>query len=300
MPLNHEEAAVSIIVTGVSLGCVNPVSKGWEAGFIRHPTHALVLEVTRHAGGEKTVVEPGLKIPTGCTIRVETNDAQTGVTLFKSEGDPEDFGLIIDIENDIYDGIEIPRKQPEHDVTPMFVPSAVLYSVASKQSDFPVRLIVKGDTEANPVKRFGQIGTAAGADIMRENGRETVLRVDGPGGFVLSFPHEEGVRHTLLFDNTCPADTPDLDAGGARSGAGREAGDDAYAGQNRQQGIVKLSRSGEIVRAHSDFVIYYAVLNPPQQKGFFDLVKDINNRGDGAVCNYSHLGRTTSLFPIVE
>ncbi|MET0626083.1 MAG: hypothetical protein ABW250_24325 [Pyrinomonadaceae bacterium] len=294
MPLNHEEAAVSIIVTGVSLGCVNPATKGWEAGFIRHPTHELLLEVTRHAGGESTVVEPGLEIPAGCTISIETNAEQTGATLFTAEGHPEDFGLIIDIENDVYDGIRIPRKEPEHEVTPMFIPSAVLYSVADKLSDFPVRLIVKGDIRSNPVKRFGQIGTAAGADIRRENGRETVVRVDGPGGFVLNFPHEEGVRYTLLFDNTCPSDAPDLaveDAPEGQGGGGREF---------REKGIPKLSRSGEIVRPHSDFVLYYTVLNPPQQRGRFDLVNDSDDRGDGAVCNYTHLGRSTSLFPIVE
>lgn len=299
MPLNHEEAAVTIVVTGVSLGCVNTATRAWEAGFIRHPTHALLVEVTRHAGGESTVVEPGREIPSGCTINVETNAAQTGATLFTREDDPEDFGLILDIENDVYGGIRVPRKQPEYEVTPMFVQSAVLYSVAEKLSDFPVRLIVKGDIHSNPVKRFGQIGTAAGADIRREDGRETVVRVDGPGGFVLSFPHEEGVRHTVLFDNTCPPDTPDVDAAGAPSGVEREEGN-ADARQPSREGIQKLSRSGEIVRPHSDFVLYYTVLDPPQQSGLFDLVNDSDKRGDGAVCNYTHLGQSTSLFPIVE
>ncbi|MET0647937.1 MAG: hypothetical protein ABW208_15075 [Pyrinomonadaceae bacterium] len=300
MPLNHEEeAAVSIIVTGVSLGCINPATRGWEAGFIRHPTHMLLVKVIRHADGESTVVEPGRPVPNGCTINVETNSEPTGATLFTDEGDPEDFGLIIDIENDVYDGLRIPRKQPEHEVTPMFIRSAVLYSVAEKVSDFPVRLIVKGDIHSNPIKRFGHIGTAAGADIMRENGRETVVRVEGPGGYVLRFPHEEGVRYTVVFDNTCPPNTPDVDAEDASPGVEGE-GWDTEGRQSRQRGIPKLSRSDEIVRPHSDFVLYYTVLDPPQQKGLFDLVNDTDNRGDGAVCNYTHLGQTTSLFPIVE
>ena len=299
MPLNHEEAAVSIIVTGVSLGCVNPATKGWEAGFIRHPTHTLAVEVTRHAGGASTIFQPNREIPHDCTIRVATDDAaQTGATLFTRDDDAESFGLILDIEKHVYDGIKLARKRPEFGMTPLFVPSAVLYSVAGKLSDFPVRLIPKGDPSST-VRRFGRIGTAAGADIKREEGRETVVTVDGEGGFKIHLPHEAGVRYTVLFDNTCPPDTPDIDALSEKSDAGGE-GHAAHGRAARPRGITKLSRSGEIVRPHSDFVLYYSILIPPSQRGFFDLVVDTSGRGDGAVCNYSHLGVTTSLFPVEE
>ena len=284
MPLNHDEAAATVTVTGVSLGCVNPDAKRWEVGFLRHPEHTLVMEVFKRTAGREEPFRPRTEIPLGSSITVEVAGAAArDPKIFAPENapnDPEHFSLILDIEKDVYDGVRIPFKErPEHELTPLFVPGAILHAVADKLVEFPVRMIRKGDPNLVRIKRFDEVGTTAGADILpADDGRgEVLISVEGPGGFNLRLPHAEGSNYLIVFDNTCPGDAQNT----------RPA---------RRDGTVKTSLAGEPVREHSDFVLYYTVLDPGA-RGLFDLVDDEPGRGDGAVCNNSHLGITTRMFP---
>jgi hypothetical protein len=144
------------------------------------------------------------------------------------------------------------------------------------------------DQSGTKVAGLGKIGTSAGADITCGEGGSVTLKVDGPDGFELPLPRSAGVRYNIILDNNCP---PVADA---NCGA-----DDGVAA--RREALVsttgKVSRDGLPIAPHSDFVLYYAILDV-KDKGKFDLKKDDQDRGEGAVCNYSHLGITKNMFPL--
>lgn len=320
MPLNHEEAAATIQVTGVSIGCINRDMNRWEVAFIRHPTHSLAMKVDRESNGQTETMFPNSPIPVRCAITIEaTNNTNPEARIAEeAEGTDEDFDKILDIERKLYDGEAVTFKErPELEVTPLFVPRALLYAVADKLTEFPVRVVRKDDRDHNTVDVFDQVATTTGADITcGEGGGEVTISVAGEGGFVLILPHEEGTRYVITFDNTCPpAKAPDGEAEGENAAAGNAAGEDeddsaeggsAEAEESSDAGarlLRKTTASGVIlVDKHSDFVLCYALIDPPAGREEFDLVDDEDpddsDRGDGAVCINSHLGVSGGIkFP---
>ncbi|MET0647936.1 MAG: hypothetical protein ABW208_15070 [Pyrinomonadaceae bacterium] len=290
MPINHDEATASIHVTGLSLGCVNSHTKKWEVCFIGEPEHNLVMKVTKiTAAGEDERPEAcpdSRPIAHGSRIFIEaTKPAATSTTLYKPSlagRDKEDFRLIVDMEKKVYKGKNVKPKKPLKPITEMYVSGAKLYSVKDATSKEDVWLVRK-DKDEQP-RELKKIGTAAGADIKCKPGGAVVIKVDGPaGGFECTLPREEGTRYIVWFDNMCPPPPAEVAA--------------AAAGDAAPRVIKKLTRKGRAVVNHSDFMSYYEVINP-EGKGYYDLTKGDPRRGDGAVCNYTHLGNLDWMFPL--
>ena len=289
MPLNHDNVTAAIQVTGLSLGCFNPATKNWEVAFINEPTHMVAVRINElTAAGSKPLPNIPRVIMPGSRITVTANNPVLPDTPFYfAPHDPEDFDLILDIEKEVYNQL-VPRKAvPDFPVTGMFVSNAKLYSVVSQKSKEEVKLVAFGDQTGTAVKRFGIIATAAGADITCADGGSVIFEVDGQGWQGVSpvvLPHEPSTKYIIELDNTCP---PDFTRFNTRA---------ADAPLDFVPGASKLSRTGVRVLPHSDFVLYYSLLDPPQGVRF-DLQEDVPPaHGFGAVCNYSHLGLTTSLF----
>lgn len=292
MPLNHDNVTAAIEVTGVSLGCFNPVTKNWEVAFINEPTHKLGLSITQvTAAGQSElqdiphVIMPGSKI----VISVNNPVAPSDPPFYSAPHDPEDFDLILDIEKEIYDNQPVTIKAvPDFPVTSMFVSSALLYSVVDRQTLDPVKLTAINDNQGMAVKRFGVISTTAGADIKCGEGGSVVFEVEGQGwenvGPVV-LKQQQGTKYVISLDNTCPRDFSNFDTRAAD------------APLDFVPGVVKRTRAGLRVQKHTDFVLYYSLIIPPEGRDRFDLQDDVPpSRGPGVVCNYSHLGLTPHLF----
>jgi hypothetical protein len=286
MPHN-EKADASIYVTGVALGCVNAAEKRWEVVFIREPRHSLRMEIVKETNGQFEIIHPASIIPIGCRITIGATGNQSAPQTFTpNEQDcPENFNLVLDLEDDIYKAAVI-LKQPEVDLTPLFVVGPLLYSFAGRVTDFPVRLIVRGDQSQNPtaINRFGHISTTVGADInCGPDGGEVFVNVEGDGGYEFHLPHEEATTYLIKLDNSCPPDAPKISPPGAPTICDPD----------------EKPTSDAIKEKSSDFVLYYLVVDPPVDQEEFDLVDDIDpspdHRGDGLVCTYSHLGQTGSI-----
>lgn len=282
MPLDHDGATVSVHVTGVSLGCINDLTKKWEVGFVRKPDHTLNLEITRiRSGKSETVYGPVVIDPKRILIEAFKPVHKDSAIASIPGNDPERFKLLVDIEKDVYRGRKIKLKKPEYfHISEMYVSNARLYSVPDLTSRGV--MITRTDTYEKPRMR-DQIGTTAGADIQCEAGGKVVVRID-EWEHVLD--QENGTRYVVWFDNRCPpAKASESDT--RESDSSRELTE-----------ITKLTSRGRLkVMPHSDFVLYYDLIDP-EGKGKYDLIRVRRPKGEGAVCNYNHLGESDWMFPL--
>lgn len=292
MPLDHDNVTAAIEVTGVSLGCFNPATRNWEVAFINEPTHTLAVTITEVTAAGQTqlqgipkIIRPDSRIDITANNPIPPRDPP----FHFAPHDPEDFDLILDIEKEVYDNQRVIIKaNPDFPVTKMFVSSALLYSVVGRLSLEPVKLVAVNDNQGTAIKRFGVISTTAGADIKCGEGGSVVFEVTGQGwenvGPVV-LQRQPGTKYIITLDNTCP---PDFSHFETRA---------ADAPLDFVPGAVKRARAAQRVQEHTDFVIYYSVIDPPAGGDRFDLQEDVPpGRGPGLVCEYSHLGLTTNLF----
>ena len=279
----------SIQVTGVSLGCFNRHRKQWEVAFVAETRHGLMLKITKITDSGEVPFLRDTPIPRGSKISVTLRNA----SALPSPGGSHraDFGSIVDIDTQIHDNPILPFKRPDETITELVVAPVSsrndLYAVDGMVSTFPVRLTKMGST--HPIKLFGYVATAAGADITYGRGGEVAIDVQGPGSpTVPPMPHAPGVRYSIWLDNRCPA-TPRPSHPDKRA-FGRSA--QAHDSQ-------KLLADAQLISVvnHSDLVLVYHVLD---HKGGdqFDLQNDDNDRGEGAICNFTDMSGRDSMFPL--
>jgi len=282
----RNNTTVSVLATGVCLGCLNRGAGAWEVGFIRDDTHNLTVKVIRKTNGGDVVIHPSTDIPPGSRISVSLNNG----TPQSPDGGRHrgDFGRIVDIDTDVHPSVAPFRRPPTRQVTELKVSlTSDLYAHADKESRFPLRLTPKNDPN-HVLKKLGKIPTTAGTDITFSQG-EVVVTIQGPGSPVIPpVPHTPGVRYEVWFDNNCPQVT-DSDAFAA------DAADETGRALTTEK--VLPDDTVASVPNHSDFVLYYHVLNVGEEDQR-DLNRDEDSRGEGAICNYSHLGTRTSMFPL--
>ena len=170
MPLDHNAATASIIVTGLSLGCFNPTNNQWEVGFIRACEHKLTMAVLKQTKDAIDLVHAESDFCADAKIHIETAKAITPAKRFYRPGlhELEDFSHVLDIEEELYGGNKVAYKKqvPAQDpvVTPLFVSEPEFYAIHHKRNGLPLKLI-KISEPHKPERPFRDISTAVGADI---------------------------------------------------------------------------------------------------------------------------------------
>ncbi len=269
MPLEHSNATAILTVTGLSLGCYNPATLNWEVGFIRAERHRLTIKVTKQTP----------EGPVNLTFQPDEQnrifvDAQNAVSpanplympmpAFNRAAPPENVDLedlrwVVDVETELNDQQPIILIKPEHPVTPMFVSKPVLYADHENVIEEQTLLIRAGDSK-DVVRPFGRLSEGTKADITCQEGGAVVLRVEGPLGFSLVLPHVPGdAPHEIVIDNTCPPTRDETES--------------------------------------SDFTLYYSVVKDTAGDRFDIFVPELGS-GQGAVCNNTFMGISTSMFPL--
>lgn len=282
MSLDPNTTTASIIATGVSLGCIDNRQKRWEAGFIGEDQHDMTIRIIKKAAGGDTVLRE-IPIAHGSKITVEL----VGGTALPSPGGSHqgNFNKIVDIDKKVHPKPLAKFKPPTRPITELrVVPAAKLYAHTSKLSRFPVRLVRKRD--GHLIEKLGVIPTAAGTDITYREGR-VVIKVTGPKNDEYPVPNEPGFRFEVWFDNACPPSN--------RPPEPEPAGEDFFEPAATEK--LLLDNSVETVENHSDFVLNYHVLDVAEHERR-DLRRDDDRRGQGAICNYSHLSGRSSMFPL--
>lgn len=273
----------SIIATGVSLGCIDDRQKRWEVGFIGADRHDMTISIIKKAAGGDITVLPKTPIAHGSEISVKL----VGGSASTSPGGSHqgDFKEILDIDKKVHPNPLAEFMRPTSPVTSLTVsPAAKLYAHTSKSSKFPIKLTKKGDE--TPIHKLDVIPTAAGTDITYREGT-VAISIKGPTTAEYSVPNEPGFRFEVWFDNTCPPVTSQAYA--------KDDGRSAVAATAEK---LLPDNSVETVENHSDFVFNYHVLNVPENEQR-DLKRDEPpGRGEGAICNYSHLGERDGMFPL--
>jgi len=280
-----------VSITGLALGCYNKATQNYEVGLIRQKTHTLTIEVKK-------------QLPNGLSrmifqiedsqhrIFIDAENARVpdpeiftvGETLDRNDRthDSEDFRWVIDFEMDLNGKAEVDLKPPKVPVTEMYISKPQLYADTNLMAPDPY-LLVEIDPQTNKAvasqqpAEFGMFTEGIKADIMCQDGGAVILRVDGPQGFQVHLPHGSAQPHEIIIKNLCP---PKVKSGNQGGGAG----------------ATTTTNSNEMVP--TDFREFYSLVVDTDGK-MFDLRATFDDeRGEGAVCNGSTLGKRDSLFPL--
>jgi hypothetical protein len=277
MPLSHADVTATVSVTGLALGCYNPMTQNYEVGLMRLGCHLLRIEVIKQledGSSSRLKFEIDDKhrifIDTENGILPENPIYTDGDTFDRNDAghDNEDFRWVVDFEKELNNNSEVILQRPTDrktgeaiPVTEMYVEKPVLYADPELFVLDNFLLVDKAD-EQNPTA-YGLFTEGIKADLKCQPSGSVVLRIDGPQGFEVHLPHCVGHTHQIKVDNTCPEDNND----GPTS---------------------------------TDFNQYYSVITETNGTEF-DVQPEFpsgGEAGEGAVCNGSFLGVRGNLFPL--
>jgi len=291
MPLPHQNVTAMVSLTGLALGCYNKATQNYEVALLRQPTHTLTIEVKKQLpGGVSRMIYQIADVQHRIFIDAENARVPepeiftAGETFDRNDTnhDPEDFRWVIDFEMDLNGKAEVNLKPPTVPVTEMYISKPQLYADTDLMTPDKY-LLVQIDPQTNkPVPNqqapeFGLFTEGIKADIMCQNGGAVILRVDGPQGFQVHLPHGSAKPHEIIIKNLCPPKVKSGDQGGGGGATTTTSPDDMKP---------------------TDFREFYSVIVDTDGK-MFDLKETFDDeRGEGAVCNGSTLGKRDSLFPL--
>ena len=115
-----------------------------------------------------------------------------------------------------------------------------------------------------------------------------ILRVDGPQGFEVRLPHDDG-PHEITIKNICPPKAKEEE---------EKASDDSDTDAKRDDDPGDDSDDPDGTDDDfqpTDFQLYYSVIVDTDGKKY-DLKSPVH--GEGAVCNGGNLGGRAALFPL--
>ena len=271
--LSHEGVTATVSVTGLALGCYNPVTQTYEVGLIREGCHELKITVVKKLAEGSSTLRFFLDSDNDYRIFIVTENGILPDNPFFTTGTPfsrtnpthnaEDFRWVVDFEKELNNEQEVVLKRPQVPVTEMYVSKPRLYADTDRfvLDDFKLVNTTPGVTTEPQL--FGRFTEGIKGDLRCQNGGGIILRVEGPLGFQVYLPHTGGAAHEIIVDNRCPEE----------------------------------EENPEI----TDFNLYYTTIITETAGGQFD-VKLANDdvEGEGAVCNGSFLGVRTNLFPLPE
>jgi len=298
-PLDHDNATATVSITGLALGCYNQATENYEVAFLRHKCHALTIEVKKKMPyGDDSVMMYEIKdyqhrIFIDAENAVSPEDpiyklSDDALDRTQSDTDPEDFRWVIDFENDLNNGDPVELKPPDVPVTEMYVSKPRLYADQLLQTEEPyLRVVIDSDGRplAGKDEEFGFFTEGIKADITCQDGGAVILRVDGPQGFEVRLPHDDG-PHEITIKNICPpkAEAEDM-----------EASDDSDTDAEGDDDSDDDTDGTDDDFQPTDFQLYYSVIVDTDGKKY-DLQSPVH--GEGAVCNGGNLGGRAALFPL--
>ena len=291
MPLSHENVTAMVSITGVALGVYNPATQNLEVGVIRHDTHTLTVEVRKKiAQGQESVMKIILDKHHRIFIDAENailpeNPIYTDGEKFSrddSSHDKEDFRWLVDFETELNKGETVTLQRPENvTVTEMYVSKPTLYADRKLMTADKFNLVAidgNGNPVANTARNFGKFTQGIKADIRCQDGGAVILRIDGPQGFQIHLPHDSAGPHEINIENLCPP----IKAQGANGGGSPSTTTNTPAPKFKP----------------TDFRLFYSVVVDTDGKKFDFQPSNPKEEGEGAVCNFSTLGKSTKLFPL--
>jgi hypothetical protein len=301
MPLSHENVTATVSITGVALGVYNPATQNFEVGIIRHDTHTLTIEVTKKLADRDSVMK--FTVDRNHRIFIDAENAILPQNPIYTVGDnfsrddpdhhdKEDFRWVVDFETDLNNGEPVRLQRPENlTVTEMYVSKPTLYAdrtMITADKFNLVALDANGDPVANSARNFGKFTQGIKADIRCQNGGAVILRIDGPQGFQIQLPHGSAEPHQITIENNCP---PKANADHATNG-----GAPANTGSSAESSSTSNTAAPEF--KPTDFRLFYSLIVATNGNKFDVQPSNPNEEGQGAVCNGSTLGKSTSLFPL--
>ena len=279
MPLSHEDVTATVFVTGLALGCYNPITQNYEVGLMRLGRHLLTIEVIKQLeGGDSSRLK--FELDDKHRIFIDTENGMLpenpiytdGDTFDRTDGshDNEDFRWVVDFEKELNNNTEVLLQPPTNredgkpiPITEMYVEKPVLYADPELfvLDNF---LLVDKNSGEDPAT-FGLFTEGIKADLKCQRGGAVVLRIDGPQGFEVYLPHTCGQTHLIKVDNTCPP-------------------------------------TKNNATTSTDFNLYYSIITETNGTQF-DVEPEFpqeGEAGEGAVCNGSFLGVRGTLFPLPQ
>ena len=199
MPFEPDKATAQVLIDGLSISCFNQQNRIWEVGYLRHPKHALVLElgnssdtipIPRDAKVIKVETIQGVKpdydneFPRGFFDRDPVHDRKLDENGFSPE-EKHNFRWAMNLDQ----GADIPHgegklKRPkDYPVTIAQISDAVFYTNRLSPDNLfllPLSADLAGlSVAALNEKVFGKAADEIGAAITCESGGGITITVDG-------------------------------------------------------------------------------------------------------------------------